>query len=258
QADGGYTLSIKLIQRQQGPAYELQLPIEVRLQGDKNIHRKTIRLTSKDDVITLYFNKPPQALTIDPGFDVFRLLQDDERPASLGRLFGAKKQLLVMPAEASKAQMQAWKKLAESWSSRYKNVTLAFDKEIESVPEDASLWILGWNNALLKDRQHHFTIRYPVSATETFSQSLSGNKASIDRQQLDAEKHAVVLLDADSNRTAQGFIGAQDPEVIASLARKLPHYSSYGQLVFKLPEVKNIIKQRLPALNSPMTWKSGQ
>ncbi|MBT8118899.1 MAG: hypothetical protein KJN89_04200, partial [Gammaproteobacteria bacterium] len=41
QADGGYTLSIKLIQRQQGPAYELQLPIEVRLQGDKNIHRKT-------------------------------------------------------------------------------------------------------------------------------------------------------------------------------------------------------------------------
>jgi hypothetical protein len=71
-----------------------------------------------------------------------------------------------------------------------------------------------------------------------------------------ADRHAVVLLDADNRRTPLGFIGAQTPEVIAAMASKLPHYSSYGRLVFELPEVNNIIKQNLPVLNSPMSWKS--
>ena len=254
--DSGYSLSIKVSQRQQGPAYELQLPIEVRLQQDNSSQRKIIRLTSKDDLITLKFKRQPQSLNLDPDFDVFRLLADDERPASLGRLFGAKKQLLVIPAKASKAQIQAWRELAESWSARYKNVTIAFDNQIKSIPEDVSLWLLGWNNALLKERQHHFTVRHSNASTKTFSQALSDTKISIDTRDLSADKYAVVLLDADNSRIAQGFIGAQDPEVIASIASKLPHYSSYGQLVFELPEVNNVIKQRLPVLNSPMNWSS--
>jgi hypothetical protein len=73
-----------------------------------------------------------------------------------------------------------------------------------------------------------------------------------------ADRHAVVLLDADNRRPAMGFIGAQSPEVIASMASKLPHYSSYGLLVFELPAVNNIIKRNLPVLNSAMRWKSEQ
>jgi len=111
---------------------------------------------------------------------------------------------------------------------------------------------------LLKGRQQYFTAHYPTSTRQTFSQSLLENTVTIDKQQLHADKHAVVLLDADNRRTALGFIGAYDPDVIASIARKLPHYSSYGLLVFELPEVNNIIKQHLPVLNSPMTWKSDQ
>jgi len=41
-------------------------------------------------------------------------------------------------------------------------------------------------------------------------------------------------------------------ESITTLARKLPHYSSYGALAFSLPEADNIIKQHLPVLSSPM------
>jgi hypothetical protein len=50
-----------------------------------------------------------------------------------------------------------------------------------------------------------------------------------------------------------GFIGADQPDVIIALARKLPHYSSYGRLAFALPEVKNIIKQSLPVKVSPLS-----
>ena len=253
-----YSLSIKVSQRQQGPAYQLQIPLEVSLQGDTHTHREIIQLTEKNNLITLRFKKQPQAITLDPDYDVFRLLRADERPASLGRLFGAKKQLLVMPADATAEQIKAWQDLAASWSRRYKNVELVFDNEIKTIPDGVSLWLLGWNNALLKGRQQYFTAHYPTSTRQTFSQSLSNNTVTIDKQQLHADKHAVVLLDADNRRTALGFIGAHDPDVITAMARKLPHYSSYGLLVFELPEVNNIIKQHLPVLNSPMSWKSDQ
>jgi len=256
--NSGYLLSIKVSQLQQGPAYQLQVPIEVTLRGDTRRHRENIQLTEKSNLITLKFEKQPQAVTLDPDYDVFRLLRADERPASLGRLFGAKKQLLVMPADATAEQIKAWRELAATWSRRYKNVELVFDNEIKTIPDGVSLWLLGWNNALLKDRQQYFTSQYQLSTTTMFSQSLSGNTVTIGEQQMHADRHAVVLLDTDNRRTALGFIGAQAPEAIASIARKLPHYSSYGLLVFELPEVNNIIKQNLPVLNSAMSWKSEQ
>ena len=163
-----------------------------------------------------------------------------------------------MPANATAEQIKAWRELAATWSRRYKNVELVFDNEIKTIADDVSLWLLGWNNALLKDRQQYFTSQYQLPTTQTFSQSLSDNTVTIGEQQMHADRHAVVLLDTDNRRTALGFIGAQTPEVIASIARKLPHYSSYGLLVFELPEVNNIIKQNLPVLNSAMSWKSEQ
>ena len=250
--ENGYSLSIKVSQLQQGPAYQLQLPLEVTLQGDTQAHRETIQLTEKNSMVTLEFKKQPQALTLDPDYDVFRLLSVNERPASLGRLFGAKKQLLVMPSNATADQAKAWHELAASWSRRYKNVVLVFDDEIKTIPDDA-VWLLGWNNLLLKDKQKKL-----ASTSRSFSQALTGTTASIDGEQLHADKHAVVMLDANSRHAALGFIGAREPEAIASIARKLPHYSSYGALAFELPAVNNIIKKHLPVMDSPMSWKSKQ
>ena len=253
----GYLLSIKISQQQHGPAYQLQIPLEVSLQGKTQAVRENILLTEKNNLITLKYKQRPQAVTLDPDYDVFRLLHTNERPATLGRLFGAKKQLLVMPANGSAEQINAWQRLAASWSKRYKNVELLYDNqndnevdnELKTRAGNVAVWLLGWNNELLKDYQQYFT-----STSRTFSQALSDHTVTIDQQQLHANKHAVVLLDADNSRSPLGFIGADDPEVIALIARKLPHYSSYGVLAFELPEVNNSIKQHLPVLKSPMTW----
>jgi hypothetical protein len=251
--DDGYSLTLKISQQQPGPAYQLQIPLEVTLQGKTQRQRENIFLTGKNTLLTFKYKQRPQALTLDPDYDVFRLLHPSERPASLGRLFGAKKQYLVLPANGTAEQLKAWQDLAASWSRQYKNVELLYDNEndneLKAIPEDTAVWLLGWNNALLKDRQQYLA---------TSSQDLSADTVTIDKQQLHADKHAVVLLDADNSRPPLGFIGAADPEVIASIARKLPHYSSYGVLVFELPTVNNIIKQHLPALKSPMAWKSDQ
>ena len=256
--DDGYLLSIKISQQQPGPAYQLQIPLEVTLQGKTQAYRENIFLTEKNHLLTLKFKQEPQAVTLDPDYDVFRLLHANERPASLGRLFGAKKQLLVLPANGTAEQIKAWQQLAAAWSRRYKNVELLYDNqndnEIKALPDGAAIWLLGWNNELLKGHHEYFSSQY----LDSTSQQLSGHTVTIDKQQLHANKHAVVLLDADNSRTPLGFIGADDPEVIALIARKLPHYSSYGVLAFELPEVNNIIKQHLPVLKSPMAWKLDQ
>ena len=197
---------------------------------------------------------------------MFRLLHANERPATLGRLFGAKKQLLVLPANGTAEQTKAWQQLAAAWSRRYENVEVLYDTQndnklddkINALPDGTAIWLLGWNNELLKGQQQYFTSQYLDSTSRTISQTLSGDTVTLDKQQLHADKHAVVLLDADNSRTPLGFIGADDPEVITLIARKLPHYSSYGALAFELPEVNNIIKQHLPVLKSPMTWKLDQ
>ena len=258
--DDGYSLTLRISQQQAGPAYQLPIPLEITLQGKTQAQRENILLTGKNSLLTFQYKQRPRALTLDPDYDVFRLLHPGERPASLGRLFGAKKQYLVLPADGTAEQIKAWQELAAAWSRQYQNVELLYDNtsdknnNLKAIPEGAAVWLLGWTNALLKDYQHYFNSHYLTSR----SQQLAGNTVTIDNQQLHADKHAVVLLDADNNRPPLGFIGADDPEVIASMARKLPHYSSYGVLVFELPEVNNIVKQHLPVLNSPMAWQSDQ
>jgi aminopeptidase N len=251
----GYSLTLKISQQQTGPAYQLQIPLAVTLQGKTQTQRENIFLAKKNNRLTFKYKQRPQALTLDPDYDVFRLLHPGERPASLGRLFGAKKQYLVLPANGTSEQIKAWQQLAAAWSRQYQNVELLYDNEstnkLGALPEGTAVWLLGWNNALLKDYQHYFTSPYLKSR----SQQLSGNTVTLDEQQLHADKHAIVLLDADNSHPPLGFIGASDPETIAAMANKLPHYSSYGVLVFELPDVNNIIKQHLPVLRSPMAWK---
>ena len=161
-------------------------------------------------------------------------------------MFGAKKQLLVIPENATTEQARAWQQLAAAWSRHYKNVELVKDSALKELPDDTAIWLLGWNNTLLNEYQQRFY---------STSQHLSADAAKIGNKQFNADEHAVVLLDSDNSRTPLGFVGVDDPEVIALMTRKLPHYSSYGVLAFNKPDANNIIKQHLPVQVSPMGRK---
>ena len=242
QADG-FHLILEVNQTQSTPPYTIQVPLEVHLANSKTPVRQMISLSGRRSVITLEFAQRPEAITLDPTYDVFRLLDQAETPSSLGRLFGAERQLLVLPTAVSKEQRQAWQKLAAAWSAQYQNIELVDDGELLQIPSNAAVWLLGWENKLLKSHQVRFN-----AAT----QRLQPNAATINDQVLNADEYAIVLLDPNNSRSPLGFIGADQPDVIIALARKLPHYSSYGRLAFALPEVKNIIKQSLPVAVSPL------
>jgi hypothetical protein len=221
----------------------MQVPLEVTLEGNEQQQREAIMLSEKHNVVTLKYKQRPQAVVLDPDYDVFRLLHPSERPASLGRIFGAKKQLLVIPANATAEQILAWQQLAVAWKKQYKNVELVKDNALKNLPDDTATWLLGWNNALLEDQQQRFS---------SASQQLSADIAKIGNKKFNKKENAVVLLDADNSRTPLGFIGADDPEMIALMARKLPHYSSYGVLAFSKPEANNVLKLHLPVQVSSM------
>jgi len=148
-----------------------------------------------------------------------------------------------LPENATAEQAHAWQQLADDWSKRYKNIELVNDSTLESLPDDAAVWLLGWQNKLLNLYQQRFS---------SISQHLSSPAAMIDNQKFNSAKHAVVLLDRDNSRMPLGFIGADNPDTIALMARKLPHYSSYGVLAFEKPEANNILKQHLQVQVSPM------
>jgi hypothetical protein len=248
QTKNGYQLQLEVVQEQLTPPYRFQVPLEVILAGKEEPYRTRIEITNRRNTITLEFKQRPQVITLDPDYDVFRLLDPQERPASLGRLFGAKTQLLVLPTNVNATQQNAWQEFAASWNARFDNIEVSYDNELSDVPADKAVWILGWQNKLLKYSSRRFNAA---------NQNLQNGMAIIAQQQLEAADYAVVLLDPDNSRPPLGFIGAKSSDTIALLARKLPHYSSYGQLVFDLPKVNNIIKNALPVTVSPLKRQLG-
>jgi hypothetical protein len=239
----GYLLTFAVSQRQPGPAYDLQVPVELALNNAGQVRREVVSLTEKHATFTLQSKQRPVTVSLDPDYDVFRLLHPLERPSSLGRLFGSGRQLLVLPASAGSEQEEAWRQLATAWTKRYENVETVKDTDIDELPADASVWLLGWENSLLDRYRERFSAP---------GQRIGDNSVSLGDSQYRSTDHAVVVLDADNSRKPLGFIGAADPAEIALMGRKLPHYSSYGVLVFTRPGADNILKRHLQVKFSPM------
>lgn len=243
QADA-FLLNIVISQKQAGQVYDLRVPVEVRLHNGAQAHREVVSLSQRRTKATLKLGRRPLAVSIDPDYDVFRLLHPLERPSSLGRMFGSGRQVLVLPSAASAGQIEAWQQLAAAWSKRYHNVETVYDEDLMDLPADASVWLLGWENKLLDRYRERFS---------SVTRQVDDRSVIIDNEQYRAGEHTVVILDADNSRAALGFIGAHDPGTIAQMSRKLTHYSSYGVLAFTGNEARNIVKQQLQVKVSPLT-----
>ncbi len=235
KVDGGYRLNVRVRQKQAGPVYPLRVPVRIVF-ADGDSETRQIELDGRTAEALFRFERRPVSLAVDPEFQLFRLLDATEKPASLGRLFGAPRQLLILPSAAS-GDLPAWRRLAKQWQDRYHNIELVSDKAIRDLPEDAAVWILGWDNRFLAEAKRRAGV----------------GDADADRR----ERVALVRLDADNRHAPLGFIGAQGAESIGLLARKLPHYSSYGELAFDLPGVRNREKRRLPVTHSALMRELG-
>jgi hypothetical protein len=177
---------------------------------------------------------------VDPEFDLFRRLGPGEVPASLGDLLGAKDVLFVLPAGEPADRNAGYAALADALSG---GQTI---DDTAQLPAGKSAWLLGWNNAHL----------------DTFARSVAADGAvftatgiEIDSDAFGRDAACVVSAARAANDATQsiGFIGCDNTNAFAGLARKIPHYGKYGFLAFTGDEPINVRKNEWPVRNSPMT-----
>ena len=240
----GYELVLGLAQVQQEAPYPLQVPVYVTLEGTTEARRMYVNLAGREVTLRMDFQQRPLRVDVDPAFEIFRRLSDLERPAALGRLFGAPRQWLVVPSGAPGEAQLAWKELAQAWAGRYGNVEIVEDTAPPDTAPGDAVWLLGWENRLLENRRERFSGQ---------NQRLGVAGAVVDGVAYGSAGYATVLLDPDNSRPPLGFIGADGVTEIRRLASKLTHYGSFGRLVFDRPGMENRVRDRLAVESSPLS-----
>jgi hypothetical protein len=241
---GGYRVSGALRQVQAGPAYRLRIPVAVQGAGEGPAEVTIVATERPEARFALELPVRPLRLQVDPGYDVFRRLDPREAPASLGRLFGASRPLLVLPGAAPQPLQDAFRALAGAWAGERGSVAL--DRDLERLPSDRPVWVLGWEN------------RWRPAVGERLD--ALGSELTAERWRVAGETlergHADVVAAVahpDAAELALGWIGSDDPQAVAALARRLPHYGKYSYLAFARPGLEVAHKGQWPTLGGPLT-----
>ncbi len=207
----------RLVQAQPGEPYELIVPVWVTSERRDLSRHTSVRMKERSVALPRY---PESRFFIDPAFDLFRLLDRSEIPATLGELFGTEKVVIVLPDEPG-----PWQALADAW-----RVESVRESALDALPRDKSVWILGadnrWAKAVAFDAE--------VSADAI---TLGGT-----RHQRKGLSFVLSAPHPQDTELAVGWIASDVPEAIPGLARKLPHYGKYSWLAFTGAEPSNVAK----------------
>jgi aminopeptidase N len=238
---GGYLVSGVLRQTQDDAPLELDVPLVVETDG--KAVETTVRSTSAETRFEVPTAGRPLALLVDPRFDVFRLLDPRETPASIGQIFGEPRILAVLPSRASAEEIAGYRALVEGWTSESHQSEIRTDAEVRELPAYRAVWLLGRSNALA-----------PAVFASGGDYALDGEKLVVGRESMPLGGHTVVLVRRHpaSPDKAVGWIFADGTAPLPGLGRKLPHYGKYSYLGFEGDEPTNVLKGQWATADSPL------
>jgi hypothetical protein len=242
-----YILTALIEQVQLNGSYHLKIPVAVTMEGKEQAYQTKTVMNDKHLELTIHLPSKPLRIDIDPEFDLFRRLEREEIPPALTQALGAKKMLIVLPSGAEGTMLKAYQEFARVMSDAGPDkVEVKLDKEIESIPSECAVTILGWENRFLKEA---------MSALSGYDVSMDKNYVQINRNKILREKHTVVfsMRNAENKDMAILLVASDIADALPGLSKKLPHYQKYSYLVFEGDEPANVVKGRWPVLDSPMT-----
>jgi hypothetical protein len=242
-----YVLTGFLKQSQEGPGYQLEIPITVYLNGLDEPYRTTLLMNDKQLKISLNLPAAPLRLDIDPDFDIFRRLDRQEIPPALSQVFGADKIVIILPAEAPEEMKEKYLELAETWKKPgFATVEIKYDNQLTSLPPDCFVWVLGWENLFRQEID---------SIIKTYGVSIYNKAIDLNTHKIDRDNHSVVFTfrNLASKNYTVAWMATDNIRAIPGLGRKLPHYRKYSYLVFKGEEPSIVLKKQWPTINSPMS-----
>ncbi|MEA3641032.1 MAG: M1 family aminopeptidase [Lamprobacter sp.] len=245
--DGRWRLSGRLEQTQSSAPFPMPVPV-VFLDEAGSASELVVTMNERSTGFTRLLDARPARIDVDPRFDSFRTLAEGEATASLSNLFGAERGLIVLPADAPAELGSAYRQLAEAWQRGQAGWSIALDRELETMPTDRAIWLLGWRNHWL-----------PVLAAIGAEQDSFALEPAQQRISLLGTDYADLIPVISRFRDGQplGWIATNNAEAVIGLARKLPHYGKYGYLVFEGSAPTNLVKGQWPAGESSLTqWLS--
>ena len=244
-AADGYRLLVTLSQEQLR-AFAFDLPLAVTLQGESSARWLSASVDQKRQRFEFVLPARPVRVDIDPGYDMLRTLDPTEQPPALNRLFGGDA-WLVIPTSTDPAMRAAWQQLAGQWQRRYPGLRTIDDRDAADLGAKDDRIILGWDNRLHADA---------AARIRRDGQRLERAAAGVAGKVYPATTHGLVLVNSDAEGTTTAFIGAHSAEAVQTLARKLPHYGSYGRLVFD-GSGTNLVKDTLTSEHSRLSRQLG-
>jgi len=222
RGSGGYDLEFTVAQVQEGPAYELQIPAAIYLEGFGEPRMKLLPMKEKEE--TYHYNVPlrPSRLEIDPQFDLFRKLSPLETPPTLSRLLGAAAPALVLPAGPAG---EPWRPLAAAWQKDPANLPSVVGDKADAPPAGASYWLMGGENRLAPAFE---------AGLEAYGAAFTTAAVTIDNRVFPRAGRTFVFaaFHPDDPAFSGALILSDNKDKLGLLAAKLPHYGKYSWLVF--------------------------
>ncbi len=195
---GGYTVTGTVRQRQSGP-YALEIPVVVTTAAGP----VTALVRSQAAATAFSIDTPgePLSVAVDPEFDLFRSLDPRETAPSIGQLFGATQVTAVLPGEPA-AETAAWRNMLKAWQNPASEITVVTDRELQEIPADRSVWLLGRSNRLAAAL---------ISSDAALGLVISASGVAIDGKELPFAGHSHVLPGA--TRTTRSSLWAGSPPI---------------------------------------------
>jgi hypothetical protein len=242
-ADAGYTVSGRLLQRQLEGPFEITVPLVVTTADGPVL--ESVRMVTGERRFEIATDSLPMMLSVDPAFDVFRLLDVRETAPSIGQIFGESAVIAVLPADEDEATRAAYETIVRRWESPAQSVTVVLDKDVTSLPADRAVWLFGARNSVAPRLFENDPVAR-VSATES--------AVTLGSETIPFSGHSTVAITRHPENTAKavGWITADPEAAFEGLARKLPHYGKYSYLAFAGDEPANIVKGEWAAVDSPL------
>ena len=238
----GFRLEAEI--RQSRPAYTLEVPIAVHLQGESTARLGSMALDDTLGIYTADFAREPVAIALDPAFDVFRRLDRAEIPASLGQAFGAEQAMIVLPTGEPPALRAAYAEFANAIAKATAGgAEVVTDSIASGAFAGKAVWFLGARNR-----------RRPEVHPDLLAQvSVIAPSAQLPQPEAKADTSSVLVMPSrDDSEQAWVMVSTTDPTSLAALARKLPHYRKYGYLRFTGTEATNVAKAEWRVTASPL------
>lgn len=216
-SDGHHHVRGTLRQTQRVGDYQLDVPLVLEL-ADQPPFETTLFMSTRTLHFDIEVKGRPLRVAVDPRFDLIRRPAPEELPASLRDALDAERLTLVLPADAPAPLATAYRALAKSWQRH--GVTVVRDDELTALPADGAVWLLGWDN------------RWRTAATQNADEmKFEDDGVTLAVARYARRAHSVALAWRHDGRSF-AWLGADEPDSVARLARVLPRYHAMSYVVF--------------------------